>query len=471
MKSPSDWSWCTVAVLTAVCGARAQEPARQEPVAYALLSRQGEQVVGTVSVQPTGSGASLHVSSLGGSQLPVLEEDPARSRPGRRVFVPPPRETPRPARPQVGFNGTLGGEEPAPLPLRAAQEEPSGTTVTLFERELVLEVRRGQELVRRERLRRWRAVLIVHGHGRPFDGYARDLASLYRQRGLHAQVLDGSLGLDAFVSQLEEAGRTGARFERAVFISHGGWDGPMIGPQRAQGSPEFQQLARAIAAGTTPQARIFVSACHAAGSNVHELADGWRKDRWTVGLARAAGRVVAGPAGPTSTDYTRRHVLAVLEGQGTTAQEVWVASSEGVKTIRPGGTLASARSAPHAPEQVPPRDPGPGTSPADTAADDEQAVSELSALIRREPSNAGAYLARAHRQLSLARAGRPTLEAAVSDFQTAYELDLQAGDQVEALIKLEIMIDALRPVDHGLARAATQWAIETSDRLRSSARR
>lgn len=319
--------WVALVTLVSLTGA-----ARAQDV-YALLGGDG-QVAGTVTVER----GKLRTELLSGEARPDLTQDAARSGPGKLVFV---------GRPATrGMNDVLGGGGGG-----------GEITATLLARELVLERRRGQELLSRERLRRWgRAALIVNGEGAPFTGYARDVARFYAGRGVASEIVDADMS--RAIQRLQLAGRSGGRFERVVFISHGGWDGPMIGPQPEQGSALFKQLAEALQAGTTSNAQVFVSACHAAGSNVYELADGRRKDRWSVGLARAARRTVAGPAGRTSTEYTVRHVQAVLEGSGTTAQEVWVASAAGIKQIKAGGTLAGARAVSDSPEFTTPSESG-----------------------------------------------------------------------------------------------------------------
>jgi hypothetical protein len=73
---------------------------------------------------------------------------------------------------------------------------------------------------------------------------------------------------------------------------------------------------------------------------------------WAVDLARRSDRVVTGPAGSTSTEWSLRQVKAVLEGRGTVKQETIVGSSEGYRIVWPGRGLSAARLRAHMPEHV-----------------------------------------------------------------------------------------------------------------------
>ena len=64
---------------------------------------------------------------------------------------------------------------------------------------------------------------------------------------------------------------------------------------------------------------------------------------WTDDLAARTGRVVAGPAGLTSTEYTLRGVKAALEGEGTVIQEARWAGPDGSRRLRSSGSLRGTR--------------------------------------------------------------------------------------------------------------------------------
>jgi len=182
---------------------------------------------------------------------------------------------------------------------------------------------------------------------RAFRGYCRRLKAFYRARGIRSELQFGE-GAESVIEMLEAAPAQGRLYSRIVIIGHGGWDGPTMGvtnsPYQVSGRDSdpalFLRFIEAIRQGTSADAKLFSSSCHAGGSNVYELHDGRRKYNWTHDVAVRSGRTVAGPAGYTSTEWTYRHVLAALEGIGTTKQEVHVAGPEGLRVIRPSGSLA-----------------------------------------------------------------------------------------------------------------------------------
>jgi hypothetical protein len=281
-------------------------------------------------------GARVMVTRLtGGESRPEAREDPAR--PGTFVYGPATGGA------VAAVAGGGGGAEPLTVEL-----VPQGGGFQGI-------LRRGGAEVGRERLTRaapaasgQKAALLapVKPHSsndaNAFRSYARRLADYYRGQGWRADVLEVE-SAEALGKALEQAGTEGRPYARLVLIGHGGWDGPLFqgGQVSPTSSPDgFVRLIAALRRGTTADARVFSSTCHAGGSNRYE--DVRKDDRWTDHLARAAARIVAGPMGPTSTEYTYQHVLAVLEGQGTTRQEVRWSAPEGARTIPAGGTLAGS---------------------------------------------------------------------------------------------------------------------------------
>jgi len=182
--------------------------------------------------------------------------------------------------------------------------------------------------------------------------FARDLARYYGPRGLEAEILQPE-SADQVIRYLEDAGLAGKRYSRVVWIGHGGWDGPIMGtadPRQLSGkynTAGYERLVVALRRALTADARLFASSCHAAGNNTHEMKMPNKSlYNWVHDLSRRTGRLVAGPAGLTSTEYTYQHVLAVLEGQGTVKQEVHVAEGETLRVVWPGRALSSAPARP-----------------------------------------------------------------------------------------------------------------------------
>ncbi|MCO5166731.1 MAG: hypothetical protein M9894_10245 [Planctomycetes bacterium] len=333
-----------VALLTLAPVALGQQP--DMTGAFGLVGEDGRRI-GQASISGEGDARVLRARLLDGTQRPDLRLDPARSTATRLLFT-----ASDPAGP--GLVSVIGGGDGASGSSAARTVE-----VTRGNDGALRAVhRQGDAVVARERLVRVRAALLVHAqtydqsHVNAFRAYATTIARRYKAEGyVTAEMLLGT-SMEVVVERLLRAEAEGHPFERLVFIGHGGWDGPVLGtysdPGHRQASGVYNQamfdvLVDAIRRGTTPAARIFASACHAGGSNVYERARPHdNKYVWTDDLAVRTGRIAAGPAGFTSTEYTERHVWAVLEGQGTTIQEVRWASGTNARTIKPKGTLAGS---------------------------------------------------------------------------------------------------------------------------------
>ena len=181
--------------------------------------------------------------------------------------------------------------------------------------------------------------------GVAFRSYAEGIARTYGAQGYQTAIADVDCWEDV-VDELQAA--SGAPYARVVFIAHGGWDGPifrgLVGATQVsptQSGGVFTQFVAALEVGTQRQARVLASSCHAGGSSLGEKFGG--DYRWVHDLAARTGRQVAGPAGPTSTEFTLRHALAGLEGRGTAAQELHVARGTKIRVVLPGRSLASAK--------------------------------------------------------------------------------------------------------------------------------
>jgi hypothetical protein len=311
---------------------------------YTLVGENGRPI-GSATISGEGDALVLRARLDDGRERPDMALDPARSQGARLVFAfTPPDGT--------GLVNVISGTEPG------APAQPMSAEVTRENNgALRATVREGDAIIARERLTRFRAALLVHAntydptHVSAFRAYATHVARRYTAMGY--QVAETMLGtsLEVVAERLQKGAADAKQFERLVFIGHGGWDGPVLGKYddggTHQGSSHYNQeafavLVAAIQAGMTPTGAIYSSSCHAAGSNVYERAAGRNAYVWTDDLARLTGRIVAGPAGYTSTEYTERHVMALLEGQGTVVQECKWRSKDSSRTIMGKKSLADA---------------------------------------------------------------------------------------------------------------------------------
>lgn len=188
------------------------------------------------------------------------------------------------------------------------------------------------------------------GDGGAFNVYANRIKKTYATRGYQTVIGD----IDSFEDVIDELkAATSAPYSRLVFISHGGWDGPIyrghIGTRQVSGKYNvelYEKFVAAVKVGMTTEAKIFNSSCHAAGTARDEDVSYGSPYNWVHDLSKRTGLHVAGPAGKTSTEWTLQHVLATLEGQGVTVQEVHVARDERLKILYPGMSLNSVSSVP-----------------------------------------------------------------------------------------------------------------------------
>lgn len=203
-----------------------------------------------------------------------------------------------------------------------------------------------------ELVRRRRVLLVVDEP--ELTGYATRTWWYYRDtHGFTKHVrLDTHRASDestAFVAALNKAAADQLPFDRVVLYSHGGWDGPLLGDQidppgsSSYDANEWSELVRAVRAGTTPDAKLYFSACHAAGDNRNEFRSAPDDRWWTASLGRATDRWVSGPAGSTSTEYALQQTQASLEGEGTVKQETLVTVGAADVRIYPGRTLAEGK--------------------------------------------------------------------------------------------------------------------------------
>ncbi|MBX3471179.1 MAG: hypothetical protein KF878_30295 [Planctomycetes bacterium] len=304
---------------------------------YRLGGREGSRTLqGTVVIRATDAGLTLSgpLGSRGQVELTgALAADEAS-------FAPAPS-----AAPTAGLAGALaGGTAPAPDPAATISVRLRTNGPGKLRGEVVDGA--GRRLMTLELTRRRRA-LIVHatGHGPSHDGtfktYGGMIRSYYAALGIQVVMLPAD-SWATILAELVRAGHDGEPYVRVVTLGHGGWDGPIFSGQLSpwMSASRWQDLVDAVRRGTAPEAKLFVSACHAAGSNRWET---WRPhDRWVEQLARATGRTVAGPAGITSTTLALRHARA-LEGAGTFAQETRLADGDGVRAIPSGGGIRGGK--------------------------------------------------------------------------------------------------------------------------------
>ncbi len=171
-------------------------------------------------------------------------------------------------------------------------------------------------------------------------------------------------------------------YERVVFITHGGYHGPVLGyededddfpfllptvfeadddlPGTRQVSPDSESklwpaMVTALKEATTAKAKIYVSACHAGGGDAEEreaaghmdlrrevdfdsaypATDSWYVP-WVSRLADATQRVVVGPAGLTSWHSTYAGVMALEAGAPGPLELYW--GEAGARAFTTGST-------------------------------------------------------------------------------------------------------------------------------------
>ncbi|MCO5169188.1 MAG: hypothetical protein M9894_22825 [Planctomycetes bacterium] len=304
---------------------------------YRLSGREGVRALqGTVVIRATGSGLALS-GSLGSRGQVELTGACA----GDEASFAPEAS----AAPTAGLVGALaGGDAPASDAAATISVRLRANGPGKLRGEVVDGA--GRRLMTLELTRRRRA-LIVHatGHGpshdNTFKSYGGMIRTYYAALGMQVVMLPAA-SWATVLAELVRAGDDGEPYVRVVTLGHGGWDGPIFGGQLSpwMSASRWSELVDAVRRGTAPEAKLLVSACHAAGSNRWES---WRPhDRWVERLARAAGRTVAGPAGITSTTFALRHARA-LEGAGTFAQETRLAAGDGVRAIPSGGGIRSGK--------------------------------------------------------------------------------------------------------------------------------
>lgn len=371
-------------LMCAASAASAQVKPEQFAGAYALIGANGQRA-GSVSIAIEGDAVVLRTRLRDGTSRPDLHLDRARSTATKALF-----RGAGPSGPATGLDDVVSAGGAAGTAGAAA----GGARTLELTQDLRSVLKDGATVVATERLQRVKSILVVHSstydptHVNAFRAYATRLVQRYKT-SLGYTTGETMLGtsIEGVAARLVRAGEEAAPFDRLVFIGHGGWDGPVLGKYDEEGTHQasshynqeaFAKLIDAIRKGTTPNAQLFSSSCHGGGNNVHERAKKMNAYIWSDDVAHQTGRTAAGPAGYTSTEFTEQHVLAVLEGQGTTKQEVRWRSPKGVRSIRPGGTLAGTPIQPLVPVHMPaPPAPAPVTAVTETPAEPTPAVVNL----------------------------------------------------------------------------------------------
>jgi hypothetical protein len=122
----------------------------------------------------------------------------------------------------------------------------------------------------------------------------------------------------------------------AMWLSHGGWDGPMIF-ESSQIDPEqpelWAELKVFMGRYMKKNGILIVHACHSAGSNKWQVADGYSTDRWVHEVARDMDVYTAGVEGSTSSaNYMFAVDFLKYSLQGTRNRQA-------SRVYRPGGEL------------------------------------------------------------------------------------------------------------------------------------
>ena len=342
-RSLTRWG-APLALLLALASAPARATEDDAPIGtFQLSGKEGARSLsGRVTIRPAGASAEGGLTLEGplGSRGAVALQG-ARDGAGWTFTPPVAAET-------GGIAGALllGAEAAAPAAPAYTLRLAPGKAAGRFTGEVVDADGRPRmklDLVRRKRALIAHAVGYGASHDNTFLVYGRQIRTYYRALGHEVDMVPAERW-DAVLDPLRAAREVGAPYTRVALIGHGGWDGPIFGGQISPwwGQARWGELIAALRAGTAPEARVLVSACHAAGSDRYERARGDVRGfrSWVDEVGRAAGRVVAGPAGITSTTLALRQARA-LEGAGTVAQETRVASGEGVRVTR--GSVAAAK--------------------------------------------------------------------------------------------------------------------------------
>jgi hypothetical protein len=202
-------------------------------------------------------------------------------------------------------------------------------------------------------LKRKLEALVVYGtYMKAMKVYAQQVEAYYKAKGYSVKLMPGSW--QTVTAELVAAPTRGDAYERFVIVSHGGWDGPMLESgdyyqvSAGENGVQFGDFVRAVRRGTTPDAQLIFSCCHQGGSNKFEnkyeyyASLGYPDYRYTDDLSTRTGRLVAGPMGETSTEYSLRLVKAI-EGEGPAVQDTRVSTPSSVRQLAPGTELASAQ--------------------------------------------------------------------------------------------------------------------------------
>jgi hypothetical protein len=241
----------------------------------------------------------------------------------------------------------------------AASSEASATTLELTLTPLANFrglLRSGDVALGKATFTRDRGVLVFHAgawvddDAKFFEIVAMRIAAYYASCGYARRDRHLALSWDGVIATLLAAEAEGRPYDRVVFVGHGGWNGPILsspnstGPSQASGGSEtelFKRFADALRRGTTPRARVYLSGCHAGGSNAAERTPGVPSYVYADDLARRARRLVAGPAGPTSTEDALAQIRAALERELPLVQETRVATAAGGKSYDAGETIGN----------------------------------------------------------------------------------------------------------------------------------
>ncbi len=245
----------------------------------------------------------------------------------------------------VGFIGALGNSPETTVPSRALVLRANGANLLGM---TAIAGRPSQAVVLKRKLE----ALVAYGtYMGAMKVYANQVVGYYKAKGYAVKLMPGDW--KAVTQELVQAQATGHAYERFVIVSHGGWDGPMFEGNNCQQSAgendvEFGDFTRAVRRGTTPDAKLIFSCCHQGGSNKFEdpykyyASLGYPDYRYTDDLSKRTGRLVAGPMGETSTEYSLRLVKAI-EGEGPAVQDTRVSTPSGSRQIAPNGELAAAQ--------------------------------------------------------------------------------------------------------------------------------
>ena len=193
--------------------------------------------------------------------------------------------------------------------------------------------------------------------GSEFKGASNTAVRYLEGQGFSCQSQDVGASHEPTQLWIDEYPKTMIRVDATVWLSHGGWDGPMmfggtrhdflISPQigRNYSNMAWPAVCNWFKNMLTQNGIAVIHACHSAGSNQYEPTDGTTAQRWVEDLAADANIYTVGVEGSTSSAVSSQ-VLALLKHAfhgSSPPQATRVYEPGGRRVARWGGWLKVVR--------------------------------------------------------------------------------------------------------------------------------